>query len=226
MSSVGVVRHIGVPVGDDQVVSAARVTAESLSSVTDAVSDAAGLVAGISAHVRAFVALLFKVVFRDSSVRFRSTDSRKLVPAIINVVSLPGGVSIVIIGDDAAVLITSIAQDSIVHFSSTFDHRPVIPATVRQRRLHDDFWVGDATAIAPAIAIAEVFAPLWVSNTAAAAIVATTAAAARAGAKVGAPIGITDTGATTLAVFLDTSLKASRLKAKGGCNESNYKFQL
>jgi hypothetical protein len=167
---------------------------------------------------------LFEVVLRNGGARFRPANGRKLVPAVIDVVSLPGSVSIVVIGDDAAVLVASIAQDSVVHLRGALDHRPVVPAAVGERRLHDDFGVGNATSIAAATAVAEVLAPLWITDAAAAAIIA--AATARAGAKIGAPVGIADAGAAALAVLLDSSLEASRLKAKGGCDKSNYKFHL
>ena len=116
--------------------------------------------------------LLFKIVLRDGGVRFRPANGRKLVPAIIDVVSLPGSVSIVVIGDDAAVLVASIALDSVVHFRGALDHRPVVPAAVGERRLHDDLRVGNATSIAAPTAVAKVLAPLWIADAAAAAVIA------------------------------------------------------
>ena len=120
--------------------------------------------------------LLLKVVLRDGGVRLWCANGSKLVPAVLNIVGLPGNVPAVVVGDDAAVLIASVALDSIVHFGSALDHRPVVPAAVGKSRLHDDFWVGYAAAVATSIAVAEIFAPLRIADAATAAIVTAVAA--------------------------------------------------
>ena len=142
--------------------------------------------------------MIFEIVFVDGCVRFWPANGDKLVPAVLDAVGLVGRVAIVIIGRDAAVRVACIPQKSVVHLLRALDHRPVVPAAIRQCRFHDRFWVARRTA-----SIAKVGAPVWVTNAAAA-----STSAAAAGAEIGTEVRVANAGTRALAVFFEASLEA------------------